>query len=50
MMREFDMSDENVKEMRSDLGNIRQKVDAHVVLIMHLKLLMASLSTTVNRR
>ena len=44
------MSDENVKEMRSDLGNIRQKVDAHVVLIMHLKLLMASLSTTVNRR
>lgn len=32
MMRRFDGSDENVKEMRSDLANIGQKVDAHAIL------------------
>ena len=48
MMRRLDASDENVKEMRSDLSNIEQKVDAHVVLIMKLELQRGQLSTTVN--
>ena len=30
MMSMFHDSDENVKEMRGDSSNIRQKVDAHV--------------------
>ena len=38
MMRRFDVSDENAKELRGDLANIGQKVDAHAVSIKHLKL------------
>ena len=50
MMRRFDASDEHDKELRGDLANIGQKVDAHAVSIMHLELKMAQLSTTVNPR
>ena len=48
MMRRFDPTDEHGKELRGNLSNIAQKVDAHAVLIMHLVLQMAQLSTTVN--
>ena len=37
MMRRFDTTDENVKEMRNDLSGIRQKVDAHAMSIKHLE-------------
>ena len=50
MIRRFDASDENVKEMKGDLANIGKKVYAHVVLIKHLELQMAQLSTIVNPR
>ena len=29
IMRSFDVSDEHTKELRGDLANIGQKVDAH---------------------
>ena len=48
MMRRFDASDEHTKELRSDLANIGQKVDAHAISIKHLELQMAQLSSTVN--
>ena len=48
MIRRFCASDENVKEMRGYLDNIRKKVDANVVSINHLELQMVQLSTTVN--
>uniref|UniRef100_M1DVL0 Integrase core domain containing protein n=1 Tax=Solanum tuberosum TaxID=4113 RepID=M1DVL0_SOLTU len=50
MMRRFDATDENVKEMRNDLSGIGQKVDAHAVSIKHLKQQMTQLSTIVNPR
>ena len=50
MMRRFDATDENVKEMRSDLSGIGQKVDADAVSIKHLEQQMTQLSTTVNPR
>ena len=37
MMRRFDATDENVKDMRNDLSGISQKVDAHAVSIKHLE-------------
>lgn len=40
MRRRFYASDETVKEMRSDLANIEQKVDAHAVSIKHIILQM----------
>ena len=48
MMRRFDAGDENAKELRDDFENIRQKVDAHAVLIKHIELQMNQLSTNVN--
>ncbi|KAH0767894.1 hypothetical protein KY285_003765 [Solanum tuberosum] len=48
MMRRFDATDENVKDMRNDLSGIGQKVDAHAVSIKHLEQQMTQLSTTVN--
>ena len=33
IMRKFDTSDEHAKELRGDLANISQKVDARVVSI-----------------
>jgi len=50
MMRRFDASDEHDKELRGDLANIGQKVDAHAISIKHLDLQMAQLSCTVNPR
>ncbi|XP_049378266.1 uncharacterized protein LOC125843073 [Solanum stenotomum] len=48
MMRRFDATDENVKEMRNDLSCIGQKVDAHVVSIKQLEQQFSELSATVN--
>ena len=50
MMRHFDASDEHAKELRGDLANIGQKMDAHPVSIKHLELQMAQLLTTVKLR
>lgn len=38
IMRRFEATNENVKEIRSDSYGIRQKVYAHVVSIKHLEL------------
>ena len=48
MRRRFDSSDEHTQELRSDLVNIGQKVDAHAVSIKHFELQMTQLSTIVN--
>ena len=50
MMRRFDASDEHANELRGDLGNIRKKVNAHVISIKHLELQMSQFSTIVNPR
>ena len=49
-IRSFDASVENAKELRGDLANIGQKVDAHAISIKHLELKIAQLSSTVNPR
>jgi len=36
MIKRFDETDENVKEIRNDLSRFGQKVDAHVVSIKQL--------------
>ena len=33
MMRLFDASDEHIKELRSDLAGIGQKVDTHAISV-----------------
>ena len=48
MMRRFDASDEHIKELRSDLVGIGQKVDTHAISIKQIELQMAQLSTIVN--
>ena len=48
MMRRFDASDENIKELRSDLAGIGHKVDTHEISIKQLEFQMAQLSATVN--
>ena len=50
MRRRFTSSDEHAKELRGDLANIGQKVDAHAISTKHLKLQMVQLYTTVNPR
>ena len=50
MMRRFDASDEHIKELRCDLAGIGQKVDTHAILIKHIGLQKAQLSTTMNTR
>ena len=50
MMRRFDANDEHIKELRSDLAGIGQKVDSHAISIKHLELQIAQLSGTVNTR
>ena len=50
MMRRFDDSDKNIKELRCDLASIGQKVDTHAISIKQIKLQMAQLSATVNTR
>ena len=50
MMRRFDASDEHIKELRSDLAGIGQKVDTHSISIEQIELQMAQLSAIVNTR
>ena len=50
MMRWFDASDENNKELRNYLAGIGQKVDTHAISIKQLELQLAQLSATVNTR
>ena len=50
MMRRFNANDEHIKELRSDLAGIGQKVDTHAISIKQIELQMAQLSTTVNTR
>ncbi|KAH0679182.1 hypothetical protein KY284_020267 [Solanum tuberosum] len=50
MMKRFDATDENMKEMRNDLSGIGPKVDAHVVSIKQLEHEFNQLSTTVTRQ
>ena len=50
MMRRFDTSDEQIKELRCDLASIGQKVDTHAISIKQMELQVAKLSTTVNTR
>ena len=48
MMRRFDASDKNTKELRSELASIGKKVDAHAISIKHLEFQMTQLFTFVN--
>ena len=48
MMRRFDTSDDHVKDLRSELAGIGQKVDTHAISIKQLELQMTQLSATVN--
>lgn len=48
MMRRFEVTDKNVKEMKSDLFLIGKKMNAHVVSIKHLEFQMNQLFTTLN--
>ena len=50
MMRRFDASDEHIKELRSDLAGIGQKVDTHAISIKQIELQMAQLSAPLNTR
>ena len=50
MMRRFDASDENIKELRSDVAGIGKKVHTHAISIKQIELQMAQLSVTVNTR
>ena len=36
MMMRFDANDEHIKELRSDLAGIGQKVDTHAISIRHI--------------
>ena len=49
MMRRFNASDDHIKEFRSDLAGIGQKVYTHEILIKQLDLKMDQLSVTVNK-
>ena len=50
MMKRFDANDEHIKELRSDLAGICQKVDTHTISIKQIELQMAQLCATVNTR
>ena len=50
MIRTSDTSDEHIKQLRSDLAGIRQKVDTHAISIKQLELQMDQLSATVKTR
>ena len=50
MMKRFDASDENTKELRSDLAGTGQKVDTHAISIKQLEFQMSQLYATVNTR
>ena len=40
MMRRFDASDENIKELRSDVAGIGKKVHTHAISIKQIELQM----------
>ena len=40
MMRRFDANDEHIKELRSNLVGIGQKVDTHAISIKQIELRM----------
>ena len=48
IMRRFDASDEQTKEMRGDLANIGEKVDALAISIKYAELQMTQLSSSMN--
>ena len=48
MMRRFNVNDKHIKELRSDLAGIGQKVDTHAISIKQIELQMAQLSMTLN--
>ena len=50
MMMRFDANDEHIKELRSDLAGIRQKVNTHGISIKQIELQIAQLSATMNTR
>ena len=50
MMRRFDASDENIKEVRGNLASIGKKVDTHAFSIKQIKLQVAQLFATENTR
>ena len=50
MMRRFDANDEHIKELRSDLAGIGEKVDTHAISIKQIELQMTQLSATMNTR
>ena len=50
MMRRFDTSDENIKDLWGDLASIGQKDYTHAISIKQIELQMAQLSATVNTR
>ena len=50
MMRRFDANDEHIKELRSDLAGIGQKVYTNSISIKQIQLQMSQLSVTVNTR
>ena len=48
IMRRFDANDEHTRELRGDLANIRQNVDAHAVSIKYLELQLTQLSNIMH--
>ena len=50
MMRRFNASDEHIKELRSDLAGIGQKLDTHAISIKQLEFQMAQLFAALNTR
>ena len=42
MMMRFNLNYEHIKELKSDLAGIRQKVDIHAISIKKIELQMAS--------
>ena len=50
MIRRLDANDEHIKELRSDLTGIGQKIDTHAISIKQIELQIAQLSVTVSTR
>lgn len=50
MMTRFNVTNDNVKEMRNTLSYIGKEVDAHAVSITYLEVRMNQLSIIVNKR
>ena len=50
MIRRCDANDEHIKDLRSDLVGIGQKLDTQAISIKQTELQMVQLSATVNTR